>query len=349
MLTNAQLRLALRTTGALAELDDLDDYAQRTIELLGELIPCDMTSYNVVDPSCASASVVADPADAVFAGGLELFAHFAHQNPLVSHYAHTGDGSALRISDFLTRRELHDTDLYDLVYRHLRLEYQLAITVPSPRRELGMPGELIGLTLSRADRDFSEGERLLLELVRPHFAAALRRAHELALARAIGSGAQADRSRWLLLATHDGTVAWANAAAAEGLGVAAGERLPAAVIEWWAPERARHEREPSPQPAIRHEGRRLRAQLVRDAYPQLDAICLTPAVGLPGPETLRGLGLTARQAEVLALALEGCTSAQLAHALGLSRRTVEKHLEAIYTRLGVENRAQAISSALRAV
>jgi DNA-binding NarL/FixJ family response regulator len=52
------------------------------------------------------------------------------------------------------------------------------------------------------------------------------------------------------------------------------------------------------------------------------------------------------QSEVLARATRGQTSADIAGELGISPRTVEKHLESIYERLSVANRAQAIVRAL---
>lgn len=52
---------------------------------------------------------------------------------------------------------------------------------------------------------------------------------------------------------------------------------------------------------------------------------------------------------MLALALKGQTSAQIAFAPRLSLRTVEKHFEGIYDRLGAGNRAQAVSIALQAL
>jgi DNA-binding CsgD family transcriptional regulator len=352
-LTSAQLLCALKVTRELAELTELEHYPARSVSLLQELLDSDVRSYNAVDPSTSRAAVVADPADILFSGSTELFAQLAHQNPLVSHFAATGDGSALRISDFLTRRQLHATDLYDQVYRELGVEYQLAIALPSPRRSLGMPAELVGLTFNRRNRDFSDAERLLLELVRPHFGATLARLHELALLRAISHGGAADATRWLLFTARDGTVAWASAAAAEGLGLEVGERLRGPIARWRREARAHVEqgREAAGTGAriVRHGEARLRARLVPDAYPQLDALWLSPDAGLPGPGALRTLGLTARQAEVLALVLEGFTSAQVAQSLVLSTRTVEKHLETIYARLGVDNRAQAIATALRAL
>jgi DNA-binding CsgD family transcriptional regulator len=346
-LTNAQLRRALIATGELVELRDLSDYPARAVELLQSLIPCDITSYNAVDPSGGDAAVLADPAETLFAGGDELFASLAHENPLVSHYARTGDGSALRISDFMTRGQLHGTDLYDQVYHRIEVEYQLAITLPSPRRALGRPGEIVGLTLSRGRRDFSDAERALLGFVRPHFAATLERLHELALSRATGEGGAGQH--WLLLTDRDGGVAWANAPAIEGLEVAVGGPPPAAIAHWVAEERARTPGVSLGPRTLRLGGVRVRASFAPEAYPGLDAVSLRPIATAPGPADLTRLDLTPRQAEVMALVLEGLTSAQVAQALVLSPRTVEKHLEAIYARLGVENRAQAVASVLRSV
>jgi DNA-binding NarL/FixJ family response regulator len=65
--------------------------------------------------------------------------------------------------------------------------------------------------------------------------------------------------------------------------------------------------------------------------------------------TIRTLGFTPRQAEVLSLALEGRTAASIAHVLTISPRTVEKHFEAIYHRLGVVNRIEAVMATLTAL
>src|SRR3974377_2543274 len=55
------------------------------------------------------------------------------------------------------------------------------------------------------------------------------------------------------------------------------------------------------------------------------------------------LGLTTREAEVLLWLSKGKTNRDIAQILGLSPRTVDKHLEQIYAKLGVENRTAAAS------
>ena len=61
------------------------------------------------------------------------------------------------------------------------------------------------------------------------------------------------------------------------------------------------------------------------------------------------LGLTTREAEVLFWLARGKPNRDIAEILGMSPRTVNKHLEQAYTKLGIENRAAAVALAVRAL
>jgi DNA-binding CsgD family transcriptional regulator len=63
--------------------------------------------------------------------------------------------------------------------------------------------------------------------------------------------------------------------------------------------------------------------------------------------SLECLGLTPREAEVLAWVAQGKTNTEVAAILGSSTRTVQKHLEHIFTKLGVETRTAAAVRALQ--
>ena len=58
-------------------------------------------------------------------------------------------------------------------------------------------------------------------------------------------------------------------------------------------------------------------------------------------------GLTAREAEVLLWISRGKQNREMSEILGISPRTVNKHLEQIFEKLGVENRASAAAIAVR--
>ncbi len=57
-------------------------------------------------------------------------------------------------------------------------------------------------------------------------------------------------------------------------------------------------------------------------------------------------GLTSREVEVLGLVTEGLTNPQVAHRLFLSPRTVQRHLNSVYRKLGVSSRTAATRFAL---
>jgi DNA-binding NarL/FixJ family response regulator len=81
----------------------------------------------------------------------------------------------------------------------------------------------------------------------------------------------------------------------------------------------------------------VRARLVAAAGPVPDAV---PSRPLPD-------GLTAREAEVLALIATGRTNAQIATALVVSPSTVKTHINNVFAKTGVTDRAQAVHYAYR--
>ena len=73
-----------------------------------------------------------------------------------------------------------------------------------------------------------------------------------------------------------------------------------------------------------------------------------PARLLAQIEEDREMGkLTDRQMEILASVAEGQSNADIALQFGLSEITVKKHLSAIFERLGVANRSEAVALAFR--
>ena len=63
----------------------------------------------------------------------------------------------------------------------------------------------------------------------------------------------------------------------------------------------------------------------------------------------QSFGLTQRESEVLLWIARGKSNRDIGDILGLSPRTVNKHLEQVYTKLGVENRASAAIKAIQSL
>lgn len=66
-----------------------------------------------------------------------------------------------------------------------------------------------------------------------------------------------------------------------------------------------------------------------------------------GPASARDTTPTDREKDVLDLLVAGKSNREIAHALHVSESTVKNHLHALYSKLGVESRSQAVSEAIR--
>ena len=61
------------------------------------------------------------------------------------------------------------------------------------------------------------------------------------------------------------------------------------------------------------------------------------------PEDAPGLGLSAREAEIMSLIAGGRTNGEIAAQLFLAEKTVKNHVNRIYAKLGVGSRDAAIT------
>lgn len=64
-------------------------------------------------------------------------------------------------------------------------------------------------------------------------------------------------------------------------------------------------------------------------------------------DTNERMGLTGREVEVLQAVVQGKTNQEIGLALGISEKTVEKHLEGVFAKLGVASRVEAAVHAVR--
>ena len=93
------------------------------------------------------------------------------------------------------------------------------------------------------------------------------------------------------------------------------------------------------QPLVLHRaGATVLVRLLPDKRTDHRAVLLLESgTGELNATALRSLGLTPREAETLRLTALGNTATQAATQMGIARRTVEKHLERVYAKLGVSS------------
>jgi DNA-binding response OmpR family regulator len=187
----------------------------------------------------------------------------------------------------------------------------------------------------------------LLARIRVHLANA-RLAHSARVAL--------DASGRHLLATNaTGRVSWTTPQAAKLLGLAftdfhgEGYRLPP-TVEHWLERRTRTSLKATDEITLEPNSGALKLRLCYVGQLASDEILLRLIEGDPENDDLvlkLKLQLTPRESEVLMWVARGKSNRDIAEILKLSPRTVNKHLEQIYSKLGVENRASAAALAVR--
>lgn len=95
--------------------------------------------------------------------------HYWHCQPC-SYPDRTGDlRSIVKIADFYTDRQWHSVGTYCDIYRPQGFEHDLMLTLPAPPGPVPGPGRTARLFFFRGPGpDFSDRDRALLTLVRPH-------------------------------------------------------------------------------------------------------------------------------------------------------------------------------------
>jgi len=160
--------------------------------------------------------------------------------------------------------------------------------------------------------------------------------------------------RTLLAANRDGEILWCTPQAVklieEALPDWSGAVLPEPLRTWLRVVNGPQSTMPAPPTLPIDSGRRLHFSLLSTTS---DAEILF-RIAIDGADAqvaiLRRLyAVTSREAEVLLWVAQGKSNRDIGEILGLSPRTVNKHLEQIYQKLGVENRASAAIAAVKAL
>ncbi len=337
---------------------DLEAFQNCVLSALPGLVRAEITAYNDVK---AQFEILSRPSLETLPDGpriLEWFVvHYPFlpaKHPLIGYYHRTGDGGAVRISDFLAQRQFRRTELFNEVFRPVRMEYQAAIELYSP------PSTTIGIVVMRSRRDFSERERFILNLVRPHLVQAYRNARAMGQMRQqLAAASQLmerlpigvvvlGRDRRLQTATPRATELFASYFGTAGRSA---DRLPAELAPWVRQEErtagAIDGLYPPRRPfVVKRDGRQLTVRALIDAGQTL--LLVEEHVTDLHPAMLACLGLTRREAEVLVGIIHERTNREIAASLGVSPRTVGSHLDHIYQKFGVATRAEAARYALDA-
>ncbi len=156
---------------------DPESFKRHVLKTITSLVPSELTTYNELDLHTSKNVWEWEPTPSDFAELTEIFAVYMDENPCIEYYWRTRDGRATKISDFLTHRELRKLGYYNEYLRRVDIDHRMSIVLPKG------DSSVIALALGRSGKDFSERDRLVLDLLRPHLTQAYDNAAALARIR----------------------------------------------------------------------------------------------------------------------------------------------------------------------
>jgi len=344
-LRQGDLERVLTVVRGVATARDPDEFARAAVGHLSDVIPSDVITMNEVDPAAGRTVFTMEPETFIIpAGSQRLLAEMADQHPLIRHTASTGDGSARRISDFWSQEEFHASPIYEKLYRPMGVEFQMAVALPASQ-----PIH-VGIVLNRRTRDFSTRDRDVLNVLRPHLVQAWFSAKDQAHLRMLvtaATDASVDRGVGLIVLSNPPHELTPGALVSLYRYFGRPTRtspFPARVERWLNMQESRLEGDQSPElpKSLRTESGSghivLRYLPGQSGHP--GALVVHDVPGRARPPSLHALGLTPREAEIVDYVTKGESNAAIGGALHVSPATVKKHLDNIYTKLGVHGRGR---------
>lgn len=325
--------------GEAALAHSFDEIREHSVLPLHRLFRSDFVTYDRWDNQGRMLSYRAHPdPGATLAALVEPFAAFIHEHPMIPIWSDVIErGKLMQLSELMPVGKFLRTGLWNEVYIHQGTKYQLAF---GGRIDAASTWTI---ACGRLPHDFGPRERELSKFLQPRLSritsSIARRDRAGRIADALrGFFARADTAYFFatvdfrVLEISDPARRWLASAVPGGMPLA--DRLPAACAELCA-VLARNNSRVVSTVAVGS----LQALVLRLALDGTSLVILQNPASNGAPDARAGL--TRREAEILGWLSEGKTNTEIAALLGISPRTVEKHCENLFAKLGVESRLGA--------
>ncbi|WP_269539642.1 helix-turn-helix transcriptional regulator [Cerasicoccus fimbriatus] len=135
------------------------NYPERAYAFIEQLAPCEFVAFGSLDLVNGNLEIGASRDVPGFAGAMENFGQLMTQYELYSWDPSINDGQPFTRSDYFSRRQFRDTDIYAEVYQPLGIDDHCAVHVSGTDSEVAF----FGIERHRGP-DYSDDERDLLQM-----------------------------------------------------------------------------------------------------------------------------------------------------------------------------------------
>lgn len=365
-LTQQDLRGILKCLQELYCACNLEAFPSRALSALSWVVPSDFFNWcptNFHQHRVLTTLSAMSHCPAITSQEADKIAHRRFlEHPFARYYLQTNDGKAHKVSDFINEEQLHRLEgLYQGMMHQIGMEDQMSLVLPVSSKvnhSLQKNTDDIVIALSRPERSFSERDRFVLNLLRPHLFQAYLNAQTLTTIQQESIRLNRTMEQLgVIILTGDGKIQLKTQRAWELLTqyfqrTHQKNSLPETLQRWVNYQLsliAGNEDLTLPclPLQIEQKNKRLIIRLMCDLQHQQYILLLEEQqLSSFSPELLTTIGLTKREAEVLFWAIKDKSTKEIASILSCSGKTIEKHFEHIYDKLKVQTRTAAVVKAL---
>jgi DNA-binding CsgD family transcriptional regulator len=355
-LTFQDTQKLLQAIEELYAFGDLSSFEVKALTIIDRLIESESPIFHRNQLQSRQVSYTWLPGRAGLTPELESIPHrYWEEHPICQHMPLTLYG-AYKISDFTSQKALHRLEgVYQQFMQVLGWEDMMCIFLPPTSPEnwhelLQRDVVVSSMTLTRSQRNFTERDRLIFNLFRPHLFQAYKNARRFDRLQENLHQLHQDLDRLgLIILNILGQIELITSPAIQYLQTyfpnSVNPRyLPDLVWAW-----VRHQIAVSTQTRlplrIEQDGKQLVINLALEPDKERYLLLLQEQT-LSLPPSLELLGLSQRETEILYWVIRGQDNQAIADHLSVHVATVRKHLENIFRKLGVQSRTEAIAKAL---
>jgi DNA-binding CsgD family transcriptional regulator len=346
-------------------LKDFDRFGVEALTIVDRLIPSELPLFHVTNVQTFAVEDTFLPGFPPLTPELKRIKQQTIGEHPIAQNMPTALSGACTIADFVSSAQLHQREgIYQQFMRPLEVEDQMMLFLPQD--DVGdwvqlaeANATLVGFALNRDRRRFTERDRLILNLLRPHLFQAyqnVQRYHQV-----IHDRGQLERSLThlgLIVVDPVGIIQWITPQAEQWLATyfersTALGYLPEDLWMWVKDQTSGvishpHASEVATPLQIELACKCLTIRLVIEPDRRGCNLLLEEATR-SHLQSLAPLGLSQRETEVLGWLMQGKDNKAIATLMGVSASTIRKHLENIYRKFGVQSRTEAVAYALEKV
>jgi DNA-binding CsgD family transcriptional regulator len=325
----SDLEAVLAFVAAAHAIDGPEPFTTELLGRMAELVPCESVFFNERD--LIRRDLISQPVWPAEEAHFDCWPlgedewSLIARHPLNIHCRRTGDFGVRHVSDLYSRRLRVRGEIYPEYFGQLGIVDFTGLALTRSKTHT------MNLGFESKGRDFSDRDRLVLELLRPHLSLAHQhaRVRRLVTAALVALENDAEETAPAVILLGRGSIDFASRSARRLLERYFGQRdagLPGELDGWLRDASAREK----PYTKVR-AGRRL----VVEAGGNRSVLLLREEPNI--------VPLTSREWDVMRCVAAGMSNAETARLLWVTSATVRKHLENIYGKLGVRSRTAALA------